>query len=147
MALQHARDHDDGWEYCGLLYTVEGMTYASVPSPLSRDTPSPSGIKSCRIPSMVRDQRHPLAVLSDYHSHPWPDSPLSANDAALRTQRWSIRIQFDTRCHVYKLVPHADQPMPGEVYERVGKAWRLQSIIRVEDKPAGLVLPPLPDGR
>lgn len=96
---------------------------------------------------MVRDQRQPLAVLSDYHSHPWPDSPLSANDAALRSQRWSIRIQFDTRCHVYKLVPHVGDSVPGEVYERVAKTWRLVSIIRVEDKPAGLVQPPLPDGR
>jgi len=147
MALEHAREHDDGWEYCGLLYTGGGMTYASAPSPLSRDKPGPSGIKSCRIPAMVRDPQHDAQVLSDYHSHPWPDSPLSANDAALRSQRWSIRIQFDTRCHVYKLVPHVGEPVPGEVYERVGKTWRPTSIIRVEDKPAGLVQPPLSDGR
>lgn len=148
MALERAHDHDEGWEYCGLLYSSEGTTYASLPSPLSRDTPGPSRIKSCRIPASVRDGARPsLTVLADYHSHPWPDSPLSANDAALRSQRWSIRIQFDTRCHVYKLLPNAGKPLPGEVYERVGKQWRPVSIVRVSDKPVGLIQPPLPDGR
>ncbi|ATB34061.1 hypothetical protein MEBOL_007562 [Melittangium boletus DSM 14713] len=50
-----------------------------------------------------------------------------------------IRIQFDTKCHIQKLVPHRYDDQPGELFERQGKAWKLIGIIKPEDKPYGFV--------
>jgi len=38
-----------------------------------------------------------------------------------------------------KLVPHANEPQPGEVYLRKGKTWALIGIIKPEHKPLGIV--------
>jgi len=58
-------------------------------------------------------------------------------------QKWSIRIEFDTHCRVYKYVLHLNEARPGEVFLRVGKTWRLQSIVRLDDKRDGKSTPPL----
>jgi len=38
---------------------------------------------------------------------------------------------------------YGEESRAGEVYLRVGKAWRLESIVRVEDKRKGKATPPL----
>ena len=147
--LDRAWDGDDGVEYCGLIYSLwDGRYYASVPSPLGYRIHEGHGQnKSCRIPSMLRDGRGSPEVLADYHSHPWPDSPPLDNDLSARTQRWSIRVQFDTTCRVYKYVPHLGETRSGEVFLRVGKTWRLQSIVRPDDRRDGKPTPPLREVR
>src|SRR5689334_20285254 len=56
MRLPDARGHDDGVEYCGLLYAgADGWFYASAASPLSPDPPKTSPTKRCIMPSTVRD--------------------------------------------------------------------------------------------
>ena len=146
MRLADARGHDDGVEYCGLLYVgADGRFYASVPSPLSpragRGRSSPH--KACRVPKTVNDPTGVLTVEADFHSHPWPDSPLTAiNDTRAGVQRYSFRVQFDTTCHVLKFVPHLNEPVPGEVFERVGRSWHLLRVIPVSDKETGKIDPP-----
>lgn len=143
--LERARDGDDGVEYCGLLYSSpDGFSYASAPSPLGLHIHEKRSLdKSCRIPLSLRDQRGATEVLADFHSHPWPDDPLSKGDLSARQQRWSLRIQFDTTCRVYKYVPYRDEARPGEIFLRVGKTWRFQSIVRIDDKRDGKATPPL----
>jgi hypothetical protein len=143
MKLDRAREGDDGLEYCGLLYQLpDGQVYATVPSPLSRH-PGQRRDKSCRVPFFIHDRRGAPAPVADYHNHPWPLSPLSLGDRAAATQRYSIRIQFDTTCHVLKLVPHAGEPVPGEIYERVAGAWKLVAIIPTDLKGSGRARPAL----
>jgi hypothetical protein len=146
MQLPDARGHDDGVEYCGLLYIGgEGEYRASVPSRLAGSAPPgvAAGSKTCRIPLRVNDASGVRAVEADFHSHPWPDSPLTGEfDAASRNQRYSIRIQFDTTCHVLKLVPHLNEPVPAEVFQRVGRSWRLLRVIPVYNKAKGKIDPP-----
>jgi hypothetical protein len=143
MRLPDARGHDDGVEYCGLLYAgADGRFYASVASPLSPDPPKPSPIKRCIMPSTVRDAGGVGSVEADFHSHPWPYSPLTSGaDTAARVQRFSIRVQFDTSCHVLKFVPHVNEPVPAEVFERVGRTWHLIRVIPVWNKTDGFIWP------
>src|SRR5439155_20601700 len=106
--LPDARGHDDGVEYCGLLYVgADGKYHASAQSPLVlKGNVGASSTKTCVIPVTVNDPSGVRAVDADSHSHPWPNSPLtSEKDTSARNQRYSIRIQFDTTCHVLKLVP------------------------------------------
>jgi len=133
----------------GLIYSLpDGRYYASVPSPLGLRIHEGRGPdKSCRIPAMIHDERGSPEVLADYHSHPWPGDPLSDGDLSARRQRWSIRIQFDTTCRIYKYVPYLGQSRSGEVYLRVAKTWRLQSIVRPDDKKAGKPTPSLREAR
>jgi hypothetical protein len=147
--LDRARDGDEGVEYCGLLYSIPGKGYfASVPSPLGLRIHERSGpAKSCRIPTAVRDAGGDPQVEADYHSHPWPDAPFSDGDLSTPKQKWSYRIQFDTTCRVFKYVAYLGAPRPGEVFLRVGTSWRLQSIVRVDDKPRGKATPPLQEAR
>src|SRR4051812_14971363 len=106
--LERAREGDDGVEYCGLLYSMpDGLVYASVPSPLSLLKHQKHGReKSCRIPAKLRDEGGAPEIFADFHSHPWPHVPMSSGDLSTRQQRWSIRVEFDSTCHVYKYVPH-----------------------------------------
>ena len=145
MKLERARDGDNGLEYCGLLYTLpDGRFYASVPSPIPLSEHRRRGpVKSCRMPSSIRDERGPIEVLADYHGHPWYNSTLSFGDMRSGNQRYSIRIQFQTTCRVLKLVPHRDEPTPGEVYLRTGRTWRLVAIIPNDAKGKGEPLPSL----
>ena len=76
---------------------------------------------------------------ADFHSHPWAPSPMSKQDLSLATQRWQIRIQFDTSCHIQKLIPEKYSNLPGELYERQGKHWRLVGRIMPEDKSTGRI--------
>lgn len=147
--LDRARDGNDGVEYCGLLYSSpDGLKYASAPSPLGLSIhEKTSREKSCRIPLLLRDQRAGTQVLADFHSHPWPENPLSTGDLSSRQQHWSLRIQFDTTCHVYKYVPYADEARPGEIYLRAGSSWRFVGIVRVADKREGRPTPPLEEAR
>jgi hypothetical protein len=145
MRLADARGHDDGVEYCGLLYVgADGRSYASAPSRLSVEGEvAPALTKTCLVPLKLRDAGGFRAIEGDYHSHPWPDSPPSSRrDTAARNQIYSIRIQFDTTCHVYKLVPHVGEPVPAEVFVRVGRSWHLLRSIPLWDKASGNVLPP-----
>jgi proteasome lid subunit RPN8/RPN11 len=143
MQLDRARDGDDGVEYCGLLYALaDGQYYATVPSPLSR-SPGQRRNKSCRVPSFIHERQGTPQVACDYHSHPWHQSPLSLGDRASAKQKYSIRIQFDTACHVLKLVPHVEAAVPGEIYERIGGTWRLLAIIPTDSKDSGRSRPPL----
>jgi hypothetical protein len=143
MELPGARDKDYGREYCGALYSLgDGIYYASKPSPLTEPTASfQSKKKTCGAPREVRDARmnSPLSppILADYHSHPWTPSEMSGNDLKAKNSLWLIRIQFDTACHIQKLIPHTHDTKPGELYERRGKTWKLIAIIEIEDKSTG----------
>jgi len=145
MHLPDARGHDDGAEYCGLLYiSADGRYYSSVPSRLSaKGQAGSSSTKTCVIPTEVRDRAGFQTIEADFHSHPWQGSSLTPGfDTATRYQRYSIRIQFDTTCHVLKLVLHVNEPVPGEIFERVGKTWQLLRAIPVWDKESGKIDPP-----
>jgi hypothetical protein len=84
------------------------------------------------------------SIECDFHSHPWPNSPLtSRRDTAVKYQRYTIRIQFDTACHVLKFVPHRNEPVPAELFERVGRTWQLIRVISVSGKDIGAIDPPL----
>lgn len=147
MQLPDARGHDDGVEYCGVIYLGEdGRFHASAPSRLPalvRPGQIKSDEKTCSIPLRVEDAGGVRSVEVDFHSHPWPGSPLtSERDTAARRQRYSIRIQFDTTCHVLKFVPHVNEPVPGEVFERVGRSWHLIRVVPVPKKDLGTISPP-----
>ncbi|WP_224371950.1 hypothetical protein [Hyalangium versicolor] len=141
MALPRATLRDYGQEYCGLIYSLgDGEYFASKPSPLSDiRLVGPARSKSCYSPSSVRDARGRASPLADYHGHPWAPSALSDRDRRANTQLWSIRIQFDSKCTLQKLIPYVHEDRPGEVYERRGKTWKLVGIIKPEDKASGLV--------
>jgi len=96
------------------------------------------------MPFTVKDTTGVRMVEADFHSHPWPNSPLTTEfDTRAAGQRYSIRVQFDTTCRVLKFVPHLNEPVPGEVFERVGHTWSLLRVIPVWDKATGKVNPPL----
>jgi hypothetical protein len=143
MALPRATWKEYGQEYCGAIYTLgDGTYHASKPSPLGkREGIGPTQRKNCYPPRYVIDQRGRAVTRLDYHSHPWPASRMSERDRQARTQIWPLRIQFDTRCTVQKLVPNLDSPLPGEVYERRDKVWVRIGIIKPEDKPFGYMTP------
>lgn len=87
----------------------------------------------------VRDARGRASIVADYHSHPWFPSSFSMEDRRSDTQWYSIRIQFDTQCIIHKLVPHADDDMPGEVYVREARHWKRVGSILPQDKPSGRI--------
>ncbi|RKH32990.1 hypothetical protein D7Y13_07435 [Corallococcus praedator] len=124
-----------------VLYSVgDGSYSASMPSPLGPLLKAiPEKEKSCRQPNLVRDSRGEANIHADYHSHPWADSRMSRPDRTEARQRYSIRLQFDTKCRVMKLVPHIGEARPGEVYERRGKSWALIGIVKPEHKAVGLM--------
>jgi hypothetical protein len=64
---------------------------------------------------------------------------MSDEDLSTKNQRWIIRVQFDTRCTIQKLVPHVDEDRPGELFVRQGRQWRLIGRIQSEDKGTGRV--------
>ena len=132
-----------GQEYCGLIYSLGGgVYYASAPSPLGSLTLSAeSKQKSCFPPRHVQDERGRTSPIADFHSHPWAPSQMSSKDKLQANQRWLIRIQFDTACHVQKLIPNVGSDRPGELYERHEKSWKLIGYIRPEDKASGFVTP------
>ena len=66
---------------------------------------------------------------------------MSLEDRLAKTQRWLIRIQFDTACHIQKLTPNRDSDRPGELYERRGQIWKLVGYIMPEDKEIGRITP------
>ena len=76
-------------------------------------------------------------IIAGYHDG-FPDV------AYCKVADWSIRIQFDTRCRVMKLIPYLGAERPGEVFERRGKSWVLIGIIKPEDKASGNVTPLTP---
>ncbi len=134
MRLDRARDRDYGQEYCGAIYSLgDGTYHASHPSPLGTVVPvGPAKMKQCYPPRRVLDSRGRTSILADFHSHPWSPSPMSDRDMRASTQLWSIRIQFDTTCHVLKYVPHSDEATwAGELYERQGRRWNLIGIIKL----------------
>ncbi|MBJ6760812.1 hypothetical protein JGU66_08550 [Myxococcaceae bacterium JPH2] len=141
LEMDGARDGDYGQECCGVLYSIgDGNYFASYPSPLGEvQRVGPSKRKVCTSPRTVRDSRGRVSGLADYHGHPWAPSPMSEQDRQESHQRWFIRIQFDSDCHVMKLIPHVGESAPGEVYLRKGKSWRLIGSIRPEDKARGVV--------
>jgi hypothetical protein len=143
MALPGAKFGDYGREYCGLVYSLaDGMYYASHPSPLARiQLRSHSKKKNCYVPQQVVDSRGQPDPFADYHGHPWAQSSMlgSLEDRLAATQVFSVRIQFDTACHIQKLVPYLNEDRPGELYERRGKSWKLIGLIKPEDKASGRV--------
>lgn len=141
MTLPAATLGDYGLEYCGVIYSLgQGVYYASNPSPLAaRVQVGTSRRKSCRPPMEVRDPRGRASIFADFHSHPWFPSSLSEEDRKSDTQWYSIRIQFDTHCIIHKLVPHADDDLPGEIYVREGRRWRRVGSILPEDKATGRI--------
>lgn len=66
---------------------------------------------------------------------------MSSGDKVRAAQWYMFRIQFDSECHVQKLVPNIDDNRPGELYGRQGKSWRLVGHILPEDKELGYVTP------
>jgi len=143
MELPGARDKDYGREYCGVIYTLgDGTYYASFPSPLARTVlVGPSSRKSCHIPHSVKDERGHAAVEADFHSHPWGPSPMSDRDRRADSQLYFVRIQFDSKCQVMKLVPHRKEDRPGELFLRQGQDWKLIGQILPEDKATGTITP------
>jgi len=141
MKLPLAQWREYGQEYCGLIYSLgEGIYYASSPSNLSQmETRGARKRKTCYVPRHVKDARGLPSILADYHGHPWAFSPMSEEDRQIENHRWLIRIQFDTTCHIQKLIPNAHSPQPGELYERRGKNWKLIGYILPEDKISGRV--------
>jgi hypothetical protein len=143
VALPSATFGDYGLEYCGLVYSLaDGMYYASHPSPLARiQLSSRSKEKSCFVPRQVVDSRGQPDPFADYHGHPWAQSSMLRSPADLLavTQVFSVRIQFDTACHIQKLLPYLNEDRPGELYERRGKSWKLIGLIKPEDKARGWV--------
>lgn len=141
VELEGARDKDYGQEYCGVLYSLkDARYYASYPSPLGElQRVGPSKRRSCTSPRYVRDERGRPIGLGDFHSHPWAPSPMSEGDRREENQLWLIRIQFDTDCHVMRLIPNVETARPGEVYLRQGKTWKLIGIIKPENKKLGIV--------
>ncbi|HVG62816.1 MAG TPA: hypothetical protein VNA24_29890 [Hyalangium sp.] len=143
MALPGATFGDYGHEYCGLVYSLaDGMYYASHPSPLADIRASHvSRKKSCYVPQQVVDSRGQPDPFADYHGHPWAHSSMlgSLQDRLAATQVFSVRIQFDTACHIQKLVPYLNEDRPGELYERRGKSWKLIGLIQPENKARGRV--------
>lgn len=145
MELPGARLKAYGQEYCGAIYSLgDGVYYSSVPSPLGELAPRSAVAtkrKTCYPPRVVRDARGRTSPIADFHSHPWAPSPMSPLDRQSRTQLWLIRIQFDTACHIQKLVPSVSENRPGELYERQGSRWKLIGYIRPEDKASGRITP------
>lgn len=140
MKLPRASAGAYGQEYCGAIYSLDGTYYASHGSPLGkRVLMSPEPRKQCHVPRYVVDERGRTSILADYHSHPWQPSPMSDRDLWSHSQRWLLRIQFDTACRVMKLIPYAGESRPGEVYAREARRWRLVGRILPEDKPFGIV--------
>jgi hypothetical protein len=141
MEMPRARGREMGQEYCGTIYSLgDGTYYASHPSPMSPEVVgSPDKQKHCTVPSSVVDSRGRSVSVADYHSHPWPHSAMSRPDMLAKNQRFFIRIQFDTSCHIMKLIPYLSEARSGEVYERQGKSWKLIGRINPEDKAAGIV--------
>lgn len=144
MTLPRARSRYHGQEYCGVIYKLlnEDRYYASMPSPLGRpELNAASSRKSCLVPTTVMDSRGTSRTDADFHSHPWSPSGMSSGDKMRTTQWYLFRIQFDSGCHVQKLVPHADEDRPGELFERQGKGWKLVGYILPENKEFGYVTP------
>jgi hypothetical protein len=141
MALPGAGDGNYGREYCGVIYTLgDGTYYASFPSPLGPTVlVGASTRKQCHIPAVVKDQRGTPHPEADFHGHPWGPSPMSDKDRRTDTQIYFVRIQFDSRCQLMKLIPHAKDERPGELFVREGKEWRLVGRILPEDKATGTV--------
>ncbi|MGZ3457784.1 MAG: hypothetical protein ACXU86_04685 [Archangium sp.] len=141
IRLPNADKGQYGQEYCGALYLSEGVYYASHPSPLGGMVRTGDGTqtKQCKPPRYVEESRGQSTVIADFHSHPWPNNPMSPRDRQGAKQRWSIRIQFDTTCHVMKLIPYLEENRPGELYERKEKRWQLIGLIKPEDKAAGII--------
>ncbi|RKH03879.1 hypothetical protein D7X74_35900 [Corallococcus sp. CA047B] len=144
MSLDLAQAKDYGREYCGVLYSLGNGEYsASWPSPLGRTrlVGTDQRRKSCSVPSSVRDDRGDVSILADFHSHPWFPSKMSREDRWAESQRWSLRIQFDSGCTLTKLIPYKGERRPGEVYLRRDKAWKLVGYIHEGDKDMGFVTP------
>lgn len=141
MALPGAGDGDYGREYCGVIYTLgDGTYYSSFPSPLGPTVlAGPSRRKQCHIPASVKDPRGAPDPEADFHGHPWGPSPMSDKDRRSDTQIYFVRIQFDSRCQLMKLIPHTKDERPGELFVREGKEWRLVGRILPEDKATGTV--------
>nr|WP_225937177.1 hypothetical protein [Myxococcus sp. RHSTA-1-4] len=141
MRLPRAQGREYGQEYCGAIYSLgNGAYHASIPStlgPLLKAIPERQ--KRCKPPRYVDDPRGRTVVLADYHSHPWADSRMSPEDRLEARQRFSIRIQFDTKCRVMKLVPYVGEMRPGELYERRDQRWALIGIIKPEHKADGII--------
>jgi hypothetical protein len=64
---------------------------------------------------------------------------MSPEDLLAKNQLFSIRIQFDSGCHVLKYIPFKGESRPGELYERQGKEWRLVGLVKPENKATGKV--------
>ncbi|WP_140868534.1 hypothetical protein [Myxococcus xanthus] len=140
MKLPRASAGAYGQEYCGVIYSVNGVYYASYGSPLGKTILMyPETRKQCYSPRFVVDERGRTSIIADYHSHPWQPSPMSDRDLWSHSQRWLLRIQFDTACRVMKLIPYVGESRPGEVFAREGQRWKLVGYILPEDKPFGIV--------
>ncbi len=140
MGMPRASRGEYGQEYCGALYLLGGLYYASHPSPLGSmmRIGGREARKQCKPPRYVEDTRGQPTVIADFHSHPWP-TPMSQQDRRGPNQLWSIRVQFDSRCRVMKLIPNLDNERPGELFERQEKQWKLIGLIQPEDKDTGYV--------
>lgn len=146
MKLDGATWKDHGKEYCGVIYTLgDGLYRVTYPSPLGRWelTMGQRKKKSCYpVRKVVDPNAEVISILADYHSHPWYPSPLSPEDLMGKNQLYYIKIQFDSECHIMKLVPHmGNQDKPGEVYERRRGQWVQVGLIKPENKTRGLVAP------
>jgi hypothetical protein len=140
MELPLARLRDYGQEYCGVIYALDGLYYASHASPLGPVVPvGPRRRKQCTVPTAVRDARGLARPLADFHSHPWSPSGLSQDDKRRSLQVYSVRIQADTACRLMKLIPYVHEDRPGEVYLRKGKTWKLIGYIEPGNKEAGIM--------
>jgi hypothetical protein len=139
--LPRATARDYGQEYCGLLYMLpDGQYYASQAAPFGKTLSlGPARKKTCRVPVEVRDGRGSPDIRADFHIHPWNGSAISPDDLLSKNQLYSVRIQFDAGCRVFKYIPFLGQKRPGELYERRAKQWLLVGHVKAENKATGKV--------
>ena len=145
MQLDRPTARHLGQEYCGVIYSRgDGIYRATYPSPLGKPRLREEETrKSCFPVRRVVDLEAKVTpILADFHSHPWFPSPLSQQDKMAANQLYFLKVQFDSACHIQKIVPHLDaRDKPGEVYSRRGKRWVLIGIIKPNNKAAGVVTP------
>jgi hypothetical protein len=145
MQLDRATARNFGQEYCGIIYSRgDGIYRVTYPSPLGeQQLRGEATQKSCfPVRRVVDPEAKVMPILADFHSHPWFPSPLSQQDKMAANQLYFLKVQFDSACHVQKIVPHLDnKDKPGEVYSRRSKRWVLIGIIKPNNKAAGVVTP------
>ena len=100
----------------------------------------PAGLCQCSPAGQrqVKDERGNAHIKGDFHGHPWGPSPMSDKDRRPSNPIYFVRIQFDSRCQIMKLIPHLKEDRPGELFVRQGKNGSSSGISFPKIKPQAL---------